>query len=326
MILAKEIAVNDGWLRLGETVYPFVRLRSLPFGAEVHRYAEENGFPEDWLQNYFMVYQALGAVAPRSYVLARAKLAELWEQLNPRQIRDFAPGPDEMLVLVVYDEGEASVYPVVFHQSTNPSDVKDVHEAVRHELLDSGNYQYDQVTGSYRYSPQGFEEHERVLKMKSYRVPWHLVRRLFGIKRMLGYDRRRGHLYPPDEMPLVTKRFDRKTVYVFYDSSGSIPDEVLGKFIGTVRRSPFKVVERYFSTQVADKPHTGGTDFKCIEEYLLGMDTYPDTVVVLTDGYATANFTPKYPERWYWIVRGDPSVPRRIGGTVIEVQEQESVL
>jgi hypothetical protein len=326
MILAKEIAVNDGWLQLGETVYPFVRLFSLPYGNKMLRYAEENGFPEDWLQNYFLVYQALGSVAPKSYVVARAKLAELWKELNPNQIQDFAPGPDEMLVLVVYYEGKATVYPVVFHHATDPSDVKDVHEAVRHELLDSGEYQYDQTTGSYRYSPQGFQEHERILKMKSYRVPWHIIRRLFGVKRTLGYDRRKGHLYPPDEMPLVTKRFDRKTVHVFYDSSGSIPDEVLGRFIGTVHRSPFKVVERYFSTEIRNEPHTGGTDFKCIEEYLLEMDSYPDTIVVLTDGYATANFTPKYPERWYWIVRGDPSVPRQIGGTVIEIQEQESVL
>ena len=54
------------------------------------------------------------------------------------------------------------------------------------------------------------------------------------------------------------------------------------------------------------------------------MDTYPDTVVVLTDGYAEANFKPKYPERWYWIVNGSTEVPLKIGGTVIEVQEQQS--
>ena len=326
MILAKEIAVNDGWLRLEETVYPFVRLFSLPYADKVLRYAEENGFPEDWLQNYFLVYQALGTVASRAYLIARSKLNELWQELNPQEIHDLAPGPDEMLVLVIYDEGKATVFPVVLHPEAEPSDVKDIHEAVRHELLDSGNYQYDHTQGAYRYSPRGFAEAERVIRMKSYRVPWHLIRRLFGVKRVLGYDRRRGHLYPPDEAPLVTKRFEKKQVYVFYDSSGSIPDEVLSKFIGTVRRSPFRVVEKYFSTQISDNPHTGGTDFKCIEEHLLSLDTYPDTVVVLTDGHATTNFTPKYPERWYWIVNGSTEVPLKIGGTVIEIQEQESVL
>jgi len=326
MILAKEIAVNDGWLQLTETVYPFVRLFSIPYADKVLRYAEENSFPEDWLQNYFLVYQALGAVAPRAYLIARSKLNELWHEIDPQQVRDLAPGPEEMLVLVVYDEGKATVFPVVFHPEAEPSDVKDIHEAVRHELLSSGNYQYDHTQGAYRYSPEGFAETERVIRMKSYRVPWHLIRRLFGIKRTLGYDRRRGHLYPPNEVPLVTKRFERKQIYVFYDSSGSIPDEVLSRFIGTVRRSPFRVVEKYFSTQISDKPHTGGTDFKCIEEYLLEMDTYPDTVVVLTDGCAEANFKPKHPERWYWIVNGPTEVPFRIGGTVIAIQEQESML
>ena len=324
MILAKEIAVNDGWLSLGPTIYPFVKLGALPYGERVLEYGKTNQLPDEWLQNYFLVYQALSEVAPRAYLIARSKLNELWQELNPQEIHDLAPGPDEMLVLVIYDEGKATVFPVVLHPEAEPSDVKDIHEAVRHELLDSGNYQYDHTQGAYRYSPKGFAEAERVIRMKSYRVPWHLIRRLFGVKRVLGYDRRRGHLYPPDEAPLVTKRFEKKQVYVFYDSSGSIPDEVLSKFIGTVRRSPFRVVEKYFSTQISDNPHTGGTDFKCIEEYLLEMDTYPDTVVVLTDGYAEANFKPKYPERWYWIVNGSTEVPLKIGGTVIEVQEQQS--
>jgi hypothetical protein len=324
MTLAKEIAVNDGWLRLGPTIYPFVRLGSLTFYDRVMEYSEDNPLPKDWLQHYYKVYKALAAVAPRVSLIARSKLGELWEELKPEQIHDLAPGPDQMLVLVVYDEGEATVYPVVIQEPGDNSLLRDIHEAVRHELLDSGLYQYDHQNSCYRYSPEGFSEHERVIRMKSYRVPWHMIRRLFGVKRVLGYDRRRGHLYPPDEAPLVTRRFERKCVYVFYDSSGSIPDEVLSKFIGTVRTSPFRVVEKYFSTQISDKPHTGGTDFKCIEEHLLSLDTYPDTVVVLTDGYAEANFKPKYPERWYWIVKGSIDVPTRIGGTVIEITEQES--
>jgi len=44
-------------------------------------------------------------------------------------------------------------------------------------------------------------------------------------------------------------------------------------------------------------------------------------VLVLTDGHAPVNFTPKYPKRWWWVVIGDPSVPQNIGGNILMAKE-----
>ncbi len=326
MILAKEIAVNDGWLRLGKTVYPFVRLDSFPFADQVREYALRQSYPDDWLQRHLLIYKALVAVAGNATVCTKGNAMQILRQWGVEPVADNASHlPEDAHVLVVSDGKRGYIYPVNLLQSDSDivTMMKEIHEQVKHELISDGHYQYDATEGVFRYSPRGYSEKDRELRFKCSRLPWHQIRRLFGLKKHLGYNRRYGHLYPPDESPLVTTRPVPKTVEVFYDSSGSVSDEVLSGFVSMIKQSPFKVREHYFSTVVTDKPHTGGTSFKCIEDYLNTLDSYPDTVVVLTDGMDYGeSFQPRYPERWYWIVQGDPSTPRKIGGTVILVEEE----
>lgn len=334
MILAKEVAVNDGWLRLGETVLPAVKLDQFEFGERVLEYARTHQYPKDWLQRHLLVYRALVACAGNVGIIRKGELSELlqrWE-LDSLPVRDHAPSvPDHVEVLVVADSNQISVYPLPrslsTHGSSSQAGVLDtIRDTVLHELLESGFYQYDQMEGQFRYSPSGFAKSERTIYPKAYRVQWHRIRRILGVRYGLGYHRRLGHLYPPDESPLVSTVPARKTVAVFYDSSASVPDEVLSRFVGTMRRSPFRIEEHYFSTEVTNEPHTGGTRFRCIEEFLLQRDSYPDVVIVLTDGQDYGEpFAPAYPERWYWIVYGDPEVPRRIGGEIIEVTVDDAV-
>lgn len=371
MVLAKEIAVNDGWLRIDSSVYPFVRLDAFPFADKVRKYAEEHNYPDDWLQRHLLIYRALVNTVDSATMTTKGAVSELlqrWSeyfdnqrgssaggnqssdedsenttgastdqsgeskqsqtQVGGFQVHDHTgPLPDSAQVLVVRQGNEVHIFPVVPHPAPSSDThqmIQDVHESLKDSLLQDGHYQYDTLEQSFRYSPDGFAEKDRIITQVSYHVAWHEIKRLFGVKKSLGYDRRTGHLHPPDESPLVTKRPVRKTVYVFYDSSGSVPDEVLSGFIHTARRSPFRIKEFYFSTQVTDHPHTGGTDFKCIEEFIQEQGDYPDTVVVLTDGDAAANFHPQYPERWYWIVKGNPSAPEKIGGKVILIKERSS--
>lgn len=332
MTMAKEIAVNDGWLRLGETVYPFVRLDNFPFADAVRQYAKEHGYPDDWLQNYLLVYRALVSTVGNAAFAQRSDIPDLLERWGAKDapVTDYAEAlPPSARVMVIYDGTRVQIYPVTQLQGDGSLDqsqrLRRIHEMVRPALLEDGRYQYDPARNSFRYSPQGFSPEERVVRIHGYRVPWHLIRRLFGVRDVLSYNRRYGHLYPPDQMPLVSEQSAPKTVDVFYDSSGSVPDEVLGGFIGTMRRSPFRIREHYFSVQVTDRPHGGGTSFQCIEEYLLQQQDYPDVVVVLTDGQDYGPpFTPRYPERWHWIVYGNTSVPERIGGTVIRIEDAYS--
>lgn len=335
MTLAKEIAVNDGWLRLGETVYPFVRLDNLAFADRVRQYASENQYPDDWLQRYLLVYRALVHAGGSVARVLRSEIADqlrLWGAEGAPVEDHTGHLPDNAKVFMVYDGNSVHIYPIVEIRgdgSIGQSQLlRDIHESLKDSLLEDGRYRYDTTTHSFHYSPHGYSRAERLLKMTGYRIRWHEIRRIFGVKDSLGYDRRRGHLYPPDEAPMITETPKRKIVHVFYDSSGSVPDELLGGFVGTMRRSPFRIKEHYFSTVVSDEPGVGGTRFKCIEEYLLDMekqDCYPDLVVVLTDGKDYGeHFTPKYPERWHWIVYGDPTVPGRIGGKVILIEQVES--
>lgn len=325
MILAKEIAVNDGWLALGDTICPLVRLSDFAFADEVYRYAQEHQYPKDWLQRYRLVYKALVAVGGNVAYGTRGELSSYLARwgVSGAPIQDYTDGQDDTQVLIVYDGSTVSLYPVTMLSPADPDQLHRIHESVRDELVSAG-YQYDATSGEFHYSPQGYSADERLITYKSYRVPWHEIRKVFGIKRTLGYDRRRGHLYPPDEAPMVHHNIARKTVYVFYDSSGSVPDEVLSGFIGTMKRSPFRIKEHFFSTKVTLEPHTGGTDFECIERYLLKQERYPDIVVVLTDGLDSKVFSPKHPDRWHWVVYGDAETPRKIGGKVFLVEEVSS--
>lgn len=332
MTIAKEIAVNDGWLRLGDTIYPFVRLDNFPFADAVRQYARECGYPDDWLQNYLLVYRALVSTVGNAAFVRRGDIPDLlrrWGAQDAPVIDHTGSLPFDAQVMVIYDSVQVQIYPVTPLQGDGSLDqsqgLRRIHEMIQPILLEDGKYQYDPARNGFRYSPDGFSPGDRVVRIRGYRVPWHLIRRLFGVRSVLTYNRRYGHLYPPDQVPLVSKQVTPKTVDVFYDSSGSVPDEVLGGFIGTMRRSPFRIREHYFSVQVTNHPHSGGTSFQCIEEYLLQQQEYPDIVVVLTDGQDHGPpFTPRYPDRWYWIVYGDTSIPERIGGTVIRIEDAYS--
>lgn len=349
---AKEISVNDGWLRVWQdkgtdTVYPFVSLKTQGLWDEAHDIARELSLPDYWLQRYDMVRTVLLHLQGehRTLLVQKGKVPSVLEEwgMSDIPVHDMAPmiGDDGVVLLVVNTkwrnlkpESTAYLYEVQLQSGNSDgsgggsapeiSTLIEIHDSIKQTLLDTGKFQYDSLNRGFRYSPTGFEEHEREIRAAALHVNWSLIRTLLGFRRTLGYNRRRGHLYPINEQPLVTSRTVRRQVSVFIDSSGSVDDELLSEFIGTVKRSPFPVEIKYFSTRVADKSHTGGTDFKCIEDYLLQRDRYPDTVIVVTDGYAEANFHPQFPKRWYWIIQGDTSAAKEIGGTIIPVREVQS--
>ena len=74
-------------------------------------------------------------------------------------------------------------------------------------------------------------------------------------------------------------------VFNFYDSSGSCFFVKRKKF-GCYDGIAFNTFRRYFDTEVhSGKFCSGGTDFNCIEKFLVTLSSYPDMVMIYTDGY-----------------------------------------
>jgi predicted metal-dependent peptidase len=128
-------------------------------------------------------------------------------------------------------------------------------------------------------------------------------------------------------------------ILISIDTSGSMSKESiedLVALVGSLPRDEYKVHTTWFDDGVYDAPELthvkgrGGTSFQKIEDVAAGtlpimgdadaetvLETYPDVVVVMTDGYAPAPLL-KHPARWIWILteNGHDYAVKDLGSTV----------
>lgn len=308
--IAIETAVNDGVLRIGtlEPAYPFLCLSRIGLLPQAQEVAQQLALPSDWLCDFRDVLRVL----ERLHAL---HVLEAWleqdEQGQP--------------VLVVQNRtlGDTYRFERYAHGDSQQVESPDEVDGFLRELLPhlSHRFQYDPLRTRYRYSPEGYAPGERIIRPRAVHLPWHQIAHLLESDRRSGFDRRRYHLYPRDQQPLIGRQRRKPgEILVYIDSSGSVDDELISTFIGMAARSPYRVRIFYFSTMVQEHPHTGGTDYRCIlshlQQRLESGDPIPKAVLVFTDGRAEPVQVP-WPQRWYWVVVGDDSVPRRCGGKIL---------
>ncbi|WP_406443494.1 hypothetical protein OHB00_43700 [Streptomyces sp. NBC_00631] len=135
----------------------------------------------------------------------------------------------------------------------------------------------------------------------------------------LVYPKKRGALLAAlGQDPMLARRgpVRDKVLVIAYDTSGSMPDQVVdwltrlvGRIDGVTAHwlsfdavvMPFRPGERVYGG--------GGTSFQAVADYVEGRtevagrrcEVTPDAVVVLTDGYAPP-ITPAEPEKWIWLI------------------------
>ncbi|MEV7384567.1 hypothetical protein [Streptomyces sp. NPDC091215] len=135
----------------------------------------------------------------------------------------------------------------------------------------------------------------------------------------LVYPKKRGALLAAlGQDPMLARRgpVRDKVLVIAYDTSGSMPDQVIdwltrlvGRIDGVAAHwlsfdavvMPFRPGERVYGG--------GGTSFQVVADYVEGRtevagrrcEVTPDAVVVLTDGYAPP-ITPAEPEKWIWLI------------------------
>lgn len=119
----------------------------------------------------------------------------------------------------------------------------------------------------------------------------------------------------PDIILPSWKDKEKEKIFCAIDSSGSIDYDALSLFVSVLRNTPkrFQIDAISFDNKCykfdvfgKDKPQGGGgTNFQIIEDYIQqNCRKYPIAVFVLTDGWGT-KVTPKYPERWGWLLYGN---------------------
>lgn len=118
---------------------------------------------------------------------------------------------------------------------------------------------------------------------------------------------------PPRISPVGEEAY--KQVLIAVDASGSMhPNtlEYISNLLGDEDNLKFDFVS--FDAEVwpfelgGEFRGGGGTRFDIIDEYInRELSSYPDAVIVVTDGYAP-HFTPTDPDRWVWLITegGDP--------------------
>lgn len=135
----------------------------------------------------------------------------------------------------------------------------------------------------------------------------------------LVYPKKRGALLAALGLdPMLSRRgpVRDKVLVIAYDTSGSMPDHVVGwltELVGGIDGveahwlsfdavvMPFRPGERVYGG--------GGTSFQAVADYVEGrtlvdgrlFDEIPDAVVMLTDGYAPP-ITPAEPDKWIWLI------------------------
>lgn len=113
---------------------------------------------------------------------------------------------------------------------------------------------------------------------------------------------------------------DKKSIFLFMDASGSCSAyiERFLKLANSIPPEDFDVRFFSFDTHVKELKHGqvntqvyggGGTDFRAIENAIIGITTregvaYPSAVFVITDGYG-GHVKPSIPERWHWLLTPD---------------------
>jgi hypothetical protein len=314
-LLAMEVAVNDGCLQLptqGGPVYPFVSLTRMGLMSKAQAIANELNLPKDWIRDYELIIRVL------------EQLIQV-DVLEIRVERCRCDGTEHD-VLVVVDRLHRREYR--YHRQellqTDQTGREEVDQTLRDLLPHLGrHFQYDPSHLRMNYSPSGFAEGERILRPHAVVLPWQRLRRLLALDRRVGYNRRTWHLYPPDSQCLKgASTVKRDQIHIYIDSSSSLSDDDLSVLVGSARQSPYHVRIFYFSTEVTDHPHHGGTDYSCILRHLHrhveSGQALPRAIIVFTDGYAAPIRVP-YPERWFWVVLDDGRVPRQCGGHILKV-------
>ncbi|MFF9909607.1 hypothetical protein [Streptomyces sp. NPDC013457] len=135
----------------------------------------------------------------------------------------------------------------------------------------------------------------------------------------LVYPKKRGALLAALGLdPMLSRRgpVRDKVLVIAYDTSGSMPDHVVGwltELVGGIDGveahwlsfdavvMPFRPGERVYGG--------GGTSFQAVADYVEGrtlvdgrpFEENPDAVVMLTDGYAPP-ITPAEPDKWIWLI------------------------
>ena len=105
-----------------------------------------------------------------------------------------------------------------------------------------------------------------------------------------------------------------KKVWIFYDTSGSIPREMVDRMAAvTGRVDGCEIKYHSFTTEVIPmdsldefKYASGGTSFHCIDEYVMAQDELPDSIIIVTDGYAP-EIIPSWAHLAIWVVTEDGS-------------------
>lgn len=126
----------------------------------------------------------------------------------------------------------------------------------------------------------------------------------------LAFNRKR----PRDRIFSPKGKVEQKTIVVAIDTSGSMHHNVISQITNIVGRTKAKTRWTWFDGDVWEfKPGDeirggGGTNCELVEEWILAnCKSYPDAVVVVTDGIFR-HFTPRHPDRWVWVITkdGDP--------------------
>lgn len=327
-MLAVEIRINDGYIgsAASQCLLNIATLDNLGIREQANDAAHKLGYTGGWLRDEEKVYEVLKMVVPHHTVTATPMPggAEL-------TIRDSQTGEERTVQIFFSPPSSDRTEENSSGRSESPAtrtakdSETDLMRRIAEMLGDNPNFKYDPYHNRITYSPSGYSDAERDIRPCALVVNWSLIRTILGLKRSVGYNRRTGHLFRSDETPLLTRKPDERKVVAFIDSSGSVDDELISRFIGTVKLSPYQVEIKYFSTEVTDKPHTGGTRFACIEEYLRSLPQYPRTVLVLTDGEDYGSeFEILHPKRWYWIVQSRTEQVERLGGTIIPARRRKS--
>ncbi len=324
---AVECAINEGHIgieriRQADLHTSIINFDSFGVRSEVMQYASAQNWDAEWIRDHNRIYEALKQFITQVSVSPCGNGKVKITLQKGDQTTEIEVDLDKLS----QEQSEAA--------SRHDQDALDKANELRrnviiqiqNELERSGKFDIDPYTDQVRYSPHGFSEEERHLhKHRAIVLDWGKIYNLLGLERGWGYNRRIGHMTPI----LVRSKLTPRRIAAFVDSSGSVPDDLLSRFIATCKQSPYNVDIKYFSTQISDKPHTGGTSFQCIEEYLRTLPRYPDLVLVLTDGEDFGpDFTILHPKRWYWVVYDDRAGDmnsrlarvRRLGGTIINAR------
>jgi len=138
-------------------------------------------------------------------------------------------------------------------------------------------------------------------------------------------NRRIAWLYP--EVLLPTDRLIEKPmimVLLAIDGSGSIAPHVLDRLVAITRSIPREKVKlstisfdtKAYPVNIFDRTHQmyggGGTSFDAIETFARQSKSYPDLIVVLTDGIAPRPKV-RFPPQWFWLITAG-GITRNIEG------------